>query len=98
MRSTINMLTCEQPVVHTRSAFIGLPEEITETIWAHHRDLCRFSNEDDPGYKKVVRRIIEFVADAALGSSSTSSLATQSNMHSSREVPDRLDVASGAPE
>lgn len=46
-----------------------LPDEITETIWAHHRDICRFVDEMDIGYQRVLRRIIEFVADASGGSS-----------------------------
>lgn len=48
---------------------MGLTDEITETIWAHHRDICRLSDEMDVGYQRVVRRIIEFVADASAESS-----------------------------
>lgn len=49
----------------SHSAFIGLPYEIQETIWASHRDICRFSDGEDVGYKRLVRWITEFVAEAA---------------------------------
>jgi hypothetical protein len=38
--------------------------EVQETIWASHRDICRFSSEEDLGYKRLVRWITEFAAHA----------------------------------
>jgi hypothetical protein len=61
----LSLTSLAAPIVNTRSAFIGLPDEITETIWAHHRDLCRFGDEFDAGYNRISRRIVEFVADAS---------------------------------
>ncbi|KAH8586644.1 hypothetical protein B0O99DRAFT_50649 [Bisporella sp. PMI_857] len=88
----LSMSSLASPVVYARSAFIGLSEEITETIWAHHRDMCRFSNEDDPGYQRIARRIIEFVADATSGASYSSSVGTESDTSIERvedsEAPD----------
>ncbi|KAH6680656.1 hypothetical protein B0J14DRAFT_557998 [Halenospora varia] len=66
----LSMRGLTSPIVHTRSAFIRLPDEITETIWAHHRDLCRFGDEFDQGYNSISRRIVEFAADASVGSES----------------------------
>jgi hypothetical protein len=63
------VLTYSQPVVHYGSAYIGFPDEIEESILANHRDLCRFSDGEDPGYKRIARRIIEFVADATASDS-----------------------------
>lgn len=39
--------------------------EITRTIWASHRDICRFSDEEDAGYKRLVKVISDFVAEVA---------------------------------
>ncbi|KAK3371064.1 Alpha/Beta hydrolase protein [Lasiosphaeria ovina] len=82
------------PIVSVGSAFIGLPFEIQETIWASHRDICRFADEEDVGYRRLVRWITEFVAEATSsrvpeeGSTST----TQPPLIDTTE-PESVDIA-----
>ncbi|KAI3317548.1 Alpha/Beta hydrolase protein [Xylariaceae sp. AK1471] len=60
----LSLLKFFSPIVRSDSAFIGLPNEVRETIWANHRDICRFGDNDDPGYKRVYRWLSELVAEA----------------------------------
>ncbi|KAI5921671.1 hypothetical protein F4810DRAFT_677289 [Camillea tinctor] len=49
-------------VVEPWSASIGNPgRESTETINKNHMNMCRFSGEEDPGYKKVRHQLWEMI-------------------------------------
>ena len=48
-------------VVEDVSSSVGDAAELTEAIDADHREMCRFSSKDDPGYIKVSRAIIKYV-------------------------------------
>ena len=49
------------------SSIIGDAAEGQEGIDANHNQMCKFSGRDDPGYKKVLRTIRDFVTDAETG-------------------------------
>ena len=48
-------------VVEDVSSSVGDAAELTETIDADHREMCRFPSKDDPVYIKVSRAIIKYV-------------------------------------
>ena len=48
-------------VVEDVSSSLGDGAELTETIDADHREMCRFGSKTDPGYIKVSRAIIKYV-------------------------------------
>jgi len=59
---------------------------VQETIWASHRDICRFSSETDLGYRRLVRWIIEFAAHAL------SRRAAEPDLASTAQPPSLTDM------
>lgn len=53
-----------KPVVNHRSGYIGIDGEIRGTIHANHRDMCRFKDSKDPGFDRISKILVEFVAAA----------------------------------
>ncbi|KAK0613645.1 hypothetical protein B0T14DRAFT_283067 [Immersiella caudata] len=49
----INLGVLGNKVVPDYSSTLGDKREHAETIQANHRDMCRFTGPDDPGYRKV---------------------------------------------
>jgi len=49
----INFGVLGKKVVPDYSSSLGDEREHAETIQANHRDLCRFTGRDDPGFRKV---------------------------------------------
>ncbi|KAK5656044.1 hypothetical protein OQA88_5183 [Cercophora sp. LCS_1] len=49
----INLGVLGNKVVPDYSSSLGDKREHAETIQANHRDMCRFTGPDDPGYRKV---------------------------------------------
>jgi hypothetical protein len=43
---------------------MDLPNENQRTFWASHRDLCRFSSEEDSSYQRLADWIAHYVAGA----------------------------------
>ncbi len=78
----------------TTSAFMSLSHENRDTIWASHRDICRFSSEEDVGYKRLERWIMEFVADAVSRRAAEQDLTsnTQPPLIDTAE-PESVDIA-----
>ncbi|KAM7200864.1 hypothetical protein V8F20_005106 [Naviculisporaceae sp. PSN 640] len=79
-----------QPIVNSSSAFMDIPYEIRETIWASHRDICRFSDGEDVGYKRLVRWITEFVAEAAQAERARRAHEAEAEARRRSRVPDSL--------
>ncbi|KAG8530313.1 uncharacterized protein KY384_004815 [Bacidia gigantensis] len=52
-------------VVDKRSAILGLPGEEIIAAHANHREICRFTGEDDHGFRAVWTRIDDFAKEAA---------------------------------
>jgi hypothetical protein len=50
-----------------RSGYIGVEQEIRGTIYADHRDMCRFKDARDPGFTRIANVIIEFVVTESVG-------------------------------
>ena len=81
-----------QPIVHSASAYVGVVGEIRNTIYANHRDMCRFVNDQDPGYIKIAHAITELVKNATLNISSSGSTVSQpsrSSIHLGEEQSQR---------
>ncbi|KAI0546158.1 WD40 repeat-like protein [Xylaria curta] len=51
-------------IVEKQSAVIGLPNEEEQYLPADHRHLCKFENDQDPGYLIVMRKLKATVEDA----------------------------------
>ncbi|KAK0717518.1 hypothetical protein B0T26DRAFT_298556 [Lasiosphaeria miniovina] len=51
--TAINFSILGNKVVPDYSSSLGDPREHAETIHANHRDMCRFTGTDDPGFQKV---------------------------------------------
>lgn len=57
----LSMSSLLSPIVPYKSGRIGIEEEVTGTIHANHRDMCRFKNDGDPGFRRILYVIDEFV-------------------------------------
>jgi len=55
------------PVVPHTSGHMGIEQERTGTIFANHRDMCRFRDERDPGFRRIINVVAEFAAAALKG-------------------------------
>ncbi|KAI0966346.1 WD40 repeat-like protein [Xylaria arbuscula] len=50
-------------IVEKQSAVIGLPNEEEQYLPANHRHLCKFKNDQDPGYLIVTRKLRSTIED-----------------------------------
>lgn len=46
-------------IVGRDSAILGVPNEYSVALHAQHRDLCKFADETDPNYKRVLYQLME---------------------------------------
>jgi len=67
-------------VVPDYSSSLGDEREHAETIQANHRDMCRFTGTDDPGYRKVSGELSAIYASIEKGLARRSPLTERSNI------------------
>ncbi|KAF8541495.1 hypothetical protein BDD12DRAFT_878614 [Trichophaea hybrida] len=73
------MLTIRGPVVNKNSAILRTGQEKEIGIQANHRDIVKFRDTMDPGYKKVIRELSDLI-DGALNPEVSSSWVTVYSM------------------
>lgn len=67
----INLGVLGSKVVPDYSSSLGDQRENTETIQANHREMCRFTGKDDPGFRKVSGELQAICASIEKGRQST---------------------------